>query len=448
MRREFLLAVLAVGLFATQAFAASIGYVGADVTTNDAWRTTTLAKALDGDADNVYGTDGWEARSWAASFSHPAYATVAINAPSSYPGNASYAYLDNPAATGPAPVANIVSGVHYYGGAGEQDFYTATLTQAVDFRLGIITDNTDFAAISPSSLRVRQTVGGGANSGLISAAADRDNDGDYYFFDVTGGQVGDAFVVSGVQDGGHGSNGLAGITFDQSSGIPVTTIARLRANYDAHTPVSGETSIGKIADTHGSGSWNFYRAGTVGGALTPQNYGSCGLNPAVNGYRDQTHSGNYYLAAIANQDVVGNEGTISANQLSTHPGPSDLSYLVARWTAGVDSAGTFNFLGSHADVGAAGGNGTTFEILHNGATVFGSTVVTNTIPAPFNLDLAITAGDTVDFYIGNNGSYGGDHSGLEVTITGEPVPEPSGFLLATVGLLGMLAFGRRKRLRM
>jgi hypothetical protein len=201
---------------------AFVGYAGADIATNGAWRTNSVVKPLDPDGNNIYGTDGWQAGSWAAGASLPAYATVAVNAPNSFDaanlGGVTYLSLDNPVAAGV-----LETGVHYYGNAvtgNEQDFYTITLTGAADFRIGIITDHTDLAAISPSQLRVRQTAGGSANSGLI-ATIDRDLDGDYYFFDITGGQAGDTFVVSGVvstfPDGtppGAQSNGLGGITFD------------------------------------------------------------------------------------------------------------------------------------------------------------------------------------------------------------------------------------------
>jgi hypothetical protein len=209
-----------------------IAYAGADITTNGAWRTNSVVKPLDADGNNIYGTDGWQAGSWAAGVSLPAYATVAVNAPNSFDAaslsGVTYTSLDNPNGVGV-----LETGVHYYGSAvtgTEQDFYTITLTQAADFRLGMITDHTDFAAISPSQLRVRQTVGGSANSGLITTI-DRDLDGDYYFFDITGGQAGDTFVVSGVvstfPDGtppGARSNGLGGITFDT---IPEPSISIL-----------------------------------------------------------------------------------------------------------------------------------------------------------------------------------------------------------------------------
>ena len=35
-------------------YSATINYIGADFSTNDAWRTTDLSKPLDGDSDNIF----------------------------------------------------------------------------------------------------------------------------------------------------------------------------------------------------------------------------------------------------------------------------------------------------------------------------------------------------------------------------------------------------------
>ena len=215
---NFICVALGCLLLAARAEGAAVSFAGADTSTNDAWRTTDLVKPFDIDGDNVYGTDGYEISSWNTSLA-ASYASVVVNAPFSFDGGAeipSYYPLDDPAGTGPAPVVNDESGVQYYSavaGTPEQDFYTITLTQNADFRLGVMVDNGDFLAISPSSLRVRQTVGGSGDSGLV-LVTDRDFDADYFFFDVKGAGAGDVFVVSGVQDPNMGSNGLAGITLD------------------------------------------------------------------------------------------------------------------------------------------------------------------------------------------------------------------------------------------
>ena len=213
-------------LVGLRAAASLVTPAGVDINTNDAWRTTTVGKSLDGDHDNVYGTDGYEAGNWAGTVL-PLYLTLSYFG-SNFTGN-SYAQIDNPALTGAGPVANINSGDHYRNGGGtasEQDFFAINLTADKTFRLGIITDvlGGGFSGENPDGLRVRQTVGGAADSGLVlagSAGADHDGDIDYYFFDITG-SAGDVFVVSGRNDLAYVDNGIGGLTFDSIT-IPETS---------------------------------------------------------------------------------------------------------------------------------------------------------------------------------------------------------------------------------
>ena len=197
---------------------ATITPVGGDLTTNDGWRSTGVAKSLDTDGDDIYGTDGYVLFGSAslAPVAQPSYASAAASPGTSLFGPAgSYVNLDDPAFTGAAAANSQTGTVFQAGGTGvEHDLIVVTLSQDKSFRLGVIQDHHDFAGISPAQLRLRQTSGGTANSGLMGASTDRDRDGDYYFFDVVGAQTGDVFVLSGVNDGGHSSNGVYGVTFD------------------------------------------------------------------------------------------------------------------------------------------------------------------------------------------------------------------------------------------
>ena len=192
--------------------------VGGDLTTNDGWRSTGVAKSLDTDGDDIYGTDGYVLFGSASSapVAQPSYASAAASPGTSLFGPSGiYVNLDDPAFTGAAAANSQTGTVFRAGGAGvEHDLIVITLSQDKSFRVGVIQDHHDLAAISPAQLRLRQTSGGTANSGLMGASTDRDRDGDYYFFDVVGAQTGDVFVLSGVNDGGHSSNGVYGVTFD------------------------------------------------------------------------------------------------------------------------------------------------------------------------------------------------------------------------------------------
>ena len=223
----------------TKITTAQISQAGSDLTTRDAWRTSGVVKSLDSDGNNIYGSDGYAVYGSTPNqpIVQPSYLTVTQAAGTNVffsPGIApdpgtgpvttqapKYTGLDDPDFTGVGPVADTITGTVYRGGQGanqEGDLLVFTVTTNKSFRLGVIQDNHDFAAISPLALRLRQTVGGSANSGLFSANQDRNRSGDYYFFDVVGAKAGDVFVLSGVNDGGHSSNGVWGVTFDSLPG--------------------------------------------------------------------------------------------------------------------------------------------------------------------------------------------------------------------------------------
>jgi hypothetical protein len=200
----------------------SVTFVGADTTTNDAWRTTSVAKPLDIDGDNIYGSDGFYLYSGGTHTltAPPPYATVSPRPGMTvYSGNASYIFYDNPDLTGAGPIPNVLTGV-IYNTNNPTEWVDITFTQPGLFRVGIITDNADFIPISPLNFRFQQITGGTVDTGYVAASGDRDRDIDYYLFDVEA-NAGDVYRLSGQNDPGHTSNGIAAIFFD---GIPTLTI--------------------------------------------------------------------------------------------------------------------------------------------------------------------------------------------------------------------------------
>lgn len=195
--------------------AATIVGAGSDLTTGGAWRTSGVAKPLDGDGTNIYGSDGYLLTTSPVG-SLPSYVLSIGNLGLDYyqGQNAGYSFVDNPTAAG-----SIRTGVWYQnsGNGVEDNLLLFTLSQNANFRLGVLVDTSGQMDISPSSLRLRQTVGGSANSGLIASNLGADLVADWYFFDVTG-ISGDQFVLSRVNwyNGGAQafSNGVAGVTFD------------------------------------------------------------------------------------------------------------------------------------------------------------------------------------------------------------------------------------------
>jgi hypothetical protein len=227
------------------------------------------------------------------------------------------------------------------------------------------------------------------------------------------------------------------------------TVADLRGDFDspltAHT--NGQTSAGKIDDTLGTGSWNFYRSDTVNPTAGGANLTLLTYTTGSNGVR----AGNAYVAPGASYDLPGwssgvlitpaeFEGTAPANALAVHPG--QFTYAVAAWTSGY--AGSVNLSGAVQDLGYVS-NGVTLDIWLNGSSVFTSGATSGNTPLAFNLTFAVTSSDVLYFLIGNNGDYTADGSALSATVTA--IPEPS----TSAAVVGIVAFGivaaRRRRTR-
>jgi hypothetical protein len=210
------LASLSVLVLAVQTHAATILYVGSDLATSGSWRTAAVTKTLDADGNNVYGSDGYLLTGSSDLLSNPSYASVSRLSTSTFPGNAAYTTVDNP--TGGVALR---TGVWYSSGSvtdQQQDLALITMTAAGSFRVGILTDNADFADISPDNLRIYQVTGGTADSGLIASYLEPNRDTDWYFFDIIGASAGDKFAIAGTNarlgSGAQDSNGIGGITFD------------------------------------------------------------------------------------------------------------------------------------------------------------------------------------------------------------------------------------------
>ena len=211
-----------------------ITIVGIDIETNDAWRTTDVVKPL-GDADNVYGTDGYFIAQGPngdpINLSPPPYATVDLVPGKGYEGVGAEAHQssfdDVSQAPGPGPIPDLVCG-DYWANSGptgtEDEFFTITLTQDVTFRLGVITDCTPDnppGLLFESAVGVRVLGPDGVDSGIVDVAGPneewRNADVDYVLFDIKG-SAGDVYTVWGVNDARWEANALGGVFFDPSGG--------------------------------------------------------------------------------------------------------------------------------------------------------------------------------------------------------------------------------------
>jgi hypothetical protein len=224
------------------------------------------------------------------------------------------------------------------------------------------------------------------------------------------------------------ASGLQPITMDADRfrrKVPVELIADLRADYDrastAH--VHGETSEGKIRDTQGSGSWNFYDSPTAAAGVSPHPLGYITrrthfavVNP--NSYCDQQQHLDF--PGVSSTILIGpdiHNGPAGPDELSLHPGfhGNPREHLVARWKAGIDAM--VNVVGHIYDQGAVE-NGVTFEILLNGQTsIWKSQATSGNTPIRFDFGQAVRPGEFLDFVIGPNGNCGSDQSNLKIVIT-------------------------------
>lgn len=141
---------------------------------------------------------------------------------------------------------------------------------------------------------------------------------------------------------------------------------------------------------------------------------------------------------FSNSTFASGTVTVPGLTLVMHPGPVGFGaggvreFAVTRWTAPV--SGAFDISGSFLalDSGSTG-----VHVVQNGVSLF-SAVRASRANTAFSLTgVSMSAGDTLDFVVGNNGSYFNDSTGLIATI----VPAPGAAVPFAVALVGL----RRRR---
>ena len=193
---------------------AVVAHVGNYTDLGAGWRTASPVKPLDLDGDNIVGTDGYQLINLPPAL--PAYLASASILSGTYPGNGDYSYLDDPTSPGDQFLTGTMN--PYPGPSVSADLFSFTLNAGAvgrTIRVGLLVDNLDGADWNADSLTLVQTNGTFASSGPVATVATALNNRipDWIFFDISGAQAGDAFVIRGV--GGVNSTAtLGGVAFD------------------------------------------------------------------------------------------------------------------------------------------------------------------------------------------------------------------------------------------
>lgn len=189
---------------------------------------------------------------------------------------------------------------------------------------------------------------------------------------------------------------------------------------------------------------NFQFGYDTGGGFTQ--YGALiGACPRIAGtscyLRDANNGGDFLGAYFVTSDTATQGAFLYSSDATLHPGPGANEFSVVRFVA--PNSGLFNFAGFFRGVDANGQGNGVIVTPNNG-----NPLVTNGGPNnAFNFNAALTAGQFVDFRVGNNGGYGFDTTGLNLLATSVPEPSTWGMMILGFGVVGGAARYRRRSVR-
>jgi hypothetical protein len=210
--------IVAVSIFAVTGSAGTISYSNTDFDLGGGWRTSSVAKPLDINGNNVLGSDGWYVAGGSGSSSYPSYiANVSLN-PSIFSGNASYASIDDPTTTPGLNPTQIVSGTFNPGvGTGNPaTLFSFQLTGGIPatIQIGLMVDNLDAPVFNSEAMELKQTNGTADVNIDTTGSPYNDSIPDWIFFDVTGA-AGDEFSIV-AYGSPSGPATLGAISFDSA----------------------------------------------------------------------------------------------------------------------------------------------------------------------------------------------------------------------------------------
>jgi hypothetical protein len=194
--------------------------------TNDAtvgWRNATTLKPLDGDGDNILGTDGYDLSGSSAPLALPSYVLSSVVSGNH---NQTRGSVDDPLNPTGADIAGGWSGGSGASGTFGTFVFQGSSLVTETLRLGVLYDSDWNLANGTQTFTLTQTSGVGTDS-VTTPILTLANDGvDVAFFDVTGIQDGDTFVLSYTDvaiDWAH----IGGVTFDTVVVVPEPTTTAL-----------------------------------------------------------------------------------------------------------------------------------------------------------------------------------------------------------------------------
>ena len=191
-----------------------------------------------------------------------------------------------------------------------------------------------------------------------------------------------------------------------------------------------------------NGAWSYGWSSTLGSAFNLSSIATNGYAGGLDGWLGTSDSSGtpYVLRNNTTHEVTNAVTVYQPGQLAEHPGAQD-QYSIVRWTA--PFSGTFSIAATFSGLSSAG-DSVDVHILHDGNSIFNSTVIGSPSPTSYSGLQSIIAGDTIDFAVGF-GSNGQNNFDDTTALSATIVPEPTTLGLVAMSLASLFSFRFYKR---